>query len=91
MLTSHSATRDLVQPVIVEGLACPVTPRDFVSVRIDPTRCIGCGMCEVVCETDAFWAHGERATVRKLSNYECTRDHACARNCPTDAISLGNL
>ncbi|MFO1009500.1 MAG: patatin-like phospholipase family protein [Planctomycetota bacterium] len=91
VLTSHSATRDLVQPVIVEGLACPVTPRDFVSVRIDPTRCIGCGMCEVVCETDAFWAHGERATVRKLSNYECTRDHACARNCPTDAISLGNL
>jgi len=29
--------------------------------------------------------------VRKLSNYECTRDHACARNCPTGAISLGNL
>lgn len=91
VLTSHSATRDLVKPQMVDGLACPVTPRDFVSVRIDPTKCIGCGMCEVVCETDAFWAHGERATVRKLSNYECTRDHACARNCPTNAISLGNL
>jgi NAD-dependent dihydropyrimidine dehydrogenase PreA subunit len=48
-------------------------------------------MCEAVCETEAFWARGERATVRKLSNYECTRDHACARNCPTGAISLGNL
>ncbi len=91
VLTSHAATRDLVQPVIVEGLACPVTPRDFVSVRIDPERCIGCGQCESVCETDAFWARGGHATVRKLSNYECTRDHACARNCPTDAISLGNL
>lgn len=91
VLTSHAATRDLVQPKVVEGLACPVTPRDFVSVRIDTARCIGCGMCEVVCETDAFWAHGDKATVRKLSNYECTRDHACARNCPTSAISLGNL
>lgn len=91
VLTSHAATRDLVQPVIVEGLACPVTPRDFVSVRIDPERCIGCGQCEAVCETDAFWARAGHATVRKLSNYECTRDHACARNCPTDAISLGNL
>ena len=39
----------------------------------------------------AFWAHGEKAEVRKLSNYECTRDHACARNCPTSAITLGNL
>jgi NTE family protein len=91
VLTSHAATRDLVVPRVVEGLTCPVTPRDYVSIRIDPMKCIGCGMCEMVCETDAFWAHGEKASVRKLSNYECTRDHACARNCPTGAISLGNL
>jgi NTE family protein len=91
VLTSHAATRELVQCDGVEGLACPVTPRDFVSVRIDPEICIGCGLCEVVCETEAFWARGEKATVRKLSNYECTRDHACARNCPTGAIRLGNL
>ena len=91
VLSSHAATRDLVNCGPVEGLACPVTPRDFVSVRIDPTACIGCGMCEAVCETDAFLAGPEKATVRKLSNYECTKDHACARNCPTGAISLGNL
>ena len=91
VLTTHAATRGLVQERIVEGLACPVTPRDYVSIHIDPTRCIGCGMCEMVCETEAYWARGERASVRKLRNYECTRDHACARNCPTDAISLGNL
>ena len=91
VLTSHSATRELARCEIVEGLTCPVTPRDFVSVRIDPTACIGCGMCEAVCETDAFVAGPERATVRKPANYECTRDHACARNCPTNAITLGNL
>ncbi len=91
VLTTHAATRDLVKEVIVEGLSSPVTPRDYVSIHIDPTRCIGCGMCEMVCETEAYWARGEKASVRKLRNYECTRDHACARNCPTDAISLGNL
>lgn len=91
VLTSNAATRELVTEAIVPGLACPVSPRDFVSVRINTERCIGCGMCEMVCETDAFWARGDKATVRKLANYECTRDHACARNCPTDAIHLGNL
>jgi NTE family protein len=91
VLTSHAATRDLVRTQVIEGLTCPVSPRDFVSVRIDPAACIGCGLCEAVCETEAFVARGERATVRKLSNYECAHDHACARNCPTDAISLGNL
>ncbi len=91
VLTSHAATRDLVPTTIIEGLTCPAQPRDFVSIHLDPARCIGCGMCEMVCETDAYWARAERATVRKLANYECTRDHACARNCPTDAIRLGNL
>lgn len=92
-LTSHAATRQLVRlNGESEGLACPIRPRDYVSIRIDNEACIGCGMCQMVCETDAFWAMpGDKATVRKVSNYECTRDHACARNCPTDAIRLGNL
>jgi NTE family protein len=92
VLTSHAATRNLIDSgEIIEGLACPISPRDYVSVRIDPYLCIGCGMCEMVCETDAFITGAEKASVRKLSNYECTRDHACSRNCPTGAISLGNL
>ena len=91
VLSSHAATRSLVRDELVEGLSCPVAPRDYVSLHIDPERCIGCGMCEMVCETDGFWAQGPKASVRKLANYECTRDHACARNCPTGAISLGNL
>jgi ferredoxin len=45
----------------------------------------------MVCETEAFLSGAEKASVRKLFNYECTRDHACSRNCPTGAISLGNL
>ena len=92
VLTSHAATRGLVQTEVVPDLTCPVEPRDYVSIHIDPQACIGCGMCQMVCETDAYWSEGGSvATVRKLANYECTRDHACARNCPTDAIRLGNL
>ena len=91
VLTSHAATRALVREDLFDGLSCPVTPRDYVSIRIDSEACIGCGNCEMVCETEAFWVQGARAEVRKLSNYECTRDHACARNCPTGAIHLGNL
>ena len=91
VLTSHAATRNLVGTDLVENLACPAAPHDYVSLHIDPSRCIGCGMCEMVCETNGYWAQGGTASVRKLLNYECTRDHACARNCPTNAISLGNL
>lgn len=91
VLTSHAATRGDVTDEVIEDLACPISPGDYVSLHIDPTRCIGCGMCEMVCETDGYWAQGDIATVRKLRNYECTRDHACARNCPTSAIRLGNL
>ena len=90
-LTAHAATRGLVTTDLPEGVACPAQPRDYVSVRVDRDACIGCGLCEMVCETDAFWARGEKAEVRKRANYECTRDHACARNCPTGAIRLGNL
>ena len=91
VLSSHAATRKLCRHDALDGLTCPVTPRDYVSIRIDPNACVGCGNCEMVCETEAFWARDEKAEVRKLSNYECTRDHSCARNCPTGAIHLGNL
>ena len=91
VLLSHAATRNLVRDDLIEGESCPVAPRDYVSIRIDSNLCIGCGNCQMVCETAAFWGRGDLAEVRKVHNYECTRDHACARNCPCGAIFLGNL
>lgn len=91
VLTSHPVTRELVRSDCEEGAVCPVEPAEYVSLHIDPEQCIGCGLCEMTCATAGFSARGDRATVLKTSNYECTRDHACARNCPTGAIRLGNL
>lgn len=92
VITSHPSTRDLVgRKDLPDGVTCPVVPREFVSVHIDPEVCIGCGMCEMTCETDAFRGTGEVASVWKPANYDCTRDQACVRSCPTGAIRLGNL
>ncbi|MEX1025646.1 MAG: patatin-like phospholipase family protein [Planctomycetota bacterium] len=91
VLTSHAKSRNSLVVTPEDRMSCPVHPRDYVSIRIDPEACIGCGMCEMVCETDAFAAGRGSAEVRKVHNYECTRDHACERNCPTNAIRLGNL
>ena len=68
-----------------------MTPHEYVSLHIDPSACIGCGICEMTCETGGFEAHGEAAAVKKPFNYDCTRDQACVRSCPTGAIRLGNL
>ena len=73
------------------GLACPVQPVEYVKLSIDPARCVGCGVCKTVCETAGFRMGEEQPEVLKPHNFECTRDHACARNCPTQAIRLGNL
>ncbi|MFK7928339.1 MAG: 4Fe-4S binding protein, partial [Myxococcota bacterium] len=60
-------------------------------LHIDPEVCIGCSMCEMTCETGGFLGRGEVAKVLRPDNYECTRDQACVRSCPTGAIRLGNL
>ena len=91
-VTSHPATRGLVRgDRLPAGTACPVTPHEYVGLHIDPSVCIGCAMCEMTCETGGFDAQGEVATVKKPFNYDCTRDQACVRSCPTGAIRLGNL
>lgn len=94
VLTSHPVTRDLISPdraEILEGLSCPVEPREYVSIDIDPELCIGCSMCEMTCETDAFRARGEIAEPVQADHYACTRDQSCVRSCPTGAIRLSNL
>ena len=62
-----------------------------VRLHVDMNACIHCGICAATCVTSGFAAVPIGDVVRKLHNYECTRDGACERNCPTGAIRLGNL
>ena len=68
-------------------------PTDAASL-VDHARsldCIHCGLCAVTCATGGYGAVPMGNVVRKLRNYECTRDMACERACPTRAIRLQNL
>ncbi|MFT7680561.1 MAG: NTE family protein [Planctomycetota bacterium] len=94
VLLSHPATREEIDPARFsefEGAACSVAPAEYVSLHLDPAACVGCGLCTMVCETEAYGLGDGIAEVLKPHNYECCKDYACARNCPTRAIRLGNL
>ncbi len=91
-LATHPLTRYRCDPVVVaEEDRSAQTPRDHVRLHVDMHACIHCGICAATCATHGFAAVPIGDVVRKLHNYECTRDLACERNCPTGAIRLGNL
>lgn len=92
VLTTHPLTRYLCRAEVVAEADRRVTrPRDHVHLDVDMNACIHCGICAATCATHGFAAVPLGDVVRKLHNYECTRDMACERNCPTQAIRLGNL
>ncbi|HHX63811.1 MAG TPA: 4Fe-4S binding protein [Chloroflexi bacterium] len=59
---------------------------DLNTLRYDASRCIGCGMCVVVCPHGVFVLEDKIAQpVRARACIECG---ACRRNCPTAAIMV---
>ena len=56
------------------------------TLRYDPARCNGCGMCVAVCP-HAVFAVDERQ-VRLERPEACMECGACQVNCPTSAISV---
>jgi len=91
-LTTHPLTRYLCDPeVVAEEDRMVQRPRDHVHLDVDMNTCIHCGICAATCATQGFASVPLGDVVRKLHNYECTRDMACERNCPTGAIRLHNL
>ena len=91
-LATHSLTRYLLAPDLVKSVDRVIgETRDYVHLHVDPEACINCGVCAVTCVTDGYAAVPVGNVVRKLHHYECTRDGACERTCPTRAISLRNF
>jgi len=89
ILCSHPRTRGLCDPDEVERVRLKGHEvRPYVKVTVDESACINCGLCHVTCATDGFTASEQGPVLLKKENYECPRDGACMRNCPTGAIEL---
>ena len=92
VLATHPLTRYLCRAdVLSEEDRKIARPRDHVQLDVDMNACIHCGICAATCVTHGYAAVPIGDVVRKLHNYECTRDMACERNCPTGAIRLRNI
>ncbi len=59
---------------------------DVVTLEYTEARCVGCGLCAIVCPHEVFdVADGKAQVVDRDACMECG---ACARNCPADAIQV---
>jgi NTE family protein len=91
VLTTHPLTRALCNPEVALDVHRAVQqPRDYVELEVDMNACVHCGICASVCATEGYAAVPMGNVVRKLHNYECVKDGACERHCPTRAIRLRN-
>jgi len=60
--------------------------KDVVTLKLDQERCIGCGMCLLVCPHAVMsLSNGKVDVVNRDACMECG---ACARNCPAEALNV---
>lgn len=61
--------------------------KNTVTLKLDPGKCIGCGMCISVCPHEVFSLDcNNRAKIIDIDM--CMECGACAMNCPVSAISV---
>ncbi|MFH0787491.1 MAG: mercury methylation ferredoxin HgcB [Pseudomonadota bacterium] len=56
------------------------------TLKLDETRCLGCGSCALVCPHGVYIINGKKAEIADLDG--CMECGACRNNCPTAAINL---
>ncbi len=60
--------------------------KDVVSLRLDQEKCVGCGMCLLVCPHAVF--HLNNGTAEILNRDACMECGACSKNCPAEALTV---
>jgi len=60
--------------------------KNVATLGLDTDKCIGCGMCEIVCPHRVFRIEDNKAIITDKDS--CMECGACALNCPVEAIAV---
>ena len=60
--------------------------KDVVTLELEEEKCSGCGMCLIVCPHAVLGMNEKHVQIENRD--ACMECGACARNCPTDALSV---
>lgn len=60
--------------------------KNVTTLQLNPQKCIGCGLCTVVCPHAVVSMNGKKARI--VDRDACMECGACAQNCPTQAITV---
>lgn len=60
--------------------------KDVATLALDEEKCVGCGICLLVCPHAVLSMNNEHARIENLD--ACMECGACALNCPTEAITV---
>jgi len=60
--------------------------KDVVTLKLDEEKCIGCGMCLLVCPHAVLKPDNGRVAIRDRD--ACMECGACSQNCPVKAVNV---
>ena len=60
--------------------------RNVATLELDTEKCVGCGMCGVVCPHGVFVFESKKAIIAEKD--DCMECGACRENCPVEAITV---
>lgn len=76
-------------------LMYPVIPREWEertrgAISIDGPACIGCGMCQRACPTEAIKVDNKKEGVWSIKRMQCIQCSACVDICPKKCLTMEN-
>ena len=60
--------------------------KNVTTLVLNTDKCVGCGLCEIVCPHGVFELRGRKAYLADKDS--CIECGACALNCPTKALAV---